>query len=116
MSTNVSTRLDPNWRWRTGEGHFLQPKEMETRHLFMILKMIWNNTMPAYVRVGHVKLYDFTPTYFYTRQYMKQAIYNIAWELGQRTLENWQVELLDEMAMHLTQYPRLMEDDDETEA
>ena len=67
------------WRDRHGEHHL--PAQMETRHLFYTLRMIWNNTMPASARLpGH--LYSFGPTY--THEYMLDAIFAIVPELSTR--------------------------------
>jgi hypothetical protein len=70
------------WQWRESNGKFHYPANMHTRHLFFTLRMIWNNFMPARMRVGAVTLYDFTGRY--TRDYLKEAIYRIADELSRR--------------------------------
>ncbi|NML34544.1 hypothetical protein [Paraburkholderia antibiotica] len=82
------------WQWRDSKGEFHYPANMETRHLFYTLRMIWNNFMPADARVGAVKLYEFGR--FYTRDYLKQAIYRIAEELAKRDdmRPEWAAQLL----------------------
>jgi hypothetical protein len=72
----------PQWRWRASGGAMLLPSEMVTAHLFHTLRMIWNNTMPAYARVGAVKLYSFSPRY--DRRYMTDAIGHLGNELFRR--------------------------------
>lgn len=71
------------WKWRERTGARVSPSDMETRHLFYTLRMIWNNRMPEHMRVGAVRLYDFGP--HYTRDYFAQAILAIGRELRSRT-------------------------------
>ena len=72
------------WRWRDRDGGFHIPQEMETRHLFYTLRMIWNHTMPPSAHVGHNRhYYNFGS--FYTKDYMKAAILHITHELAKRT-------------------------------
>lgn len=40
------------FKWRTAEGEWIAPEKMETRHLFYTLRMIWNHSVPAELRVG----------------------------------------------------------------
>lgn len=86
----------PQWRWRDREGGLHAPSEMETRHLFFTFRMIWNNFMPAHMRVGTVRLYSFNR--FYTRDYIREATIRIGNELLGRSdlTPQWRREL-DEM-------------------
>lgn len=81
------------WRWRDRTGQFHRPQDMETRHLFYTLRMIWNNFMPPEMRVGAVKLYDFGPSY--TKPYLADAIEHLYRELEKRTdmTQQWSDEL-----------------------
>ena len=72
------------WKWRERTGAMVSPADMETRHLFFTLRMIWNNRMPAHMRVGrNVRLYHFGP--HYTQRYLAEAIIAIGSELRSRT-------------------------------
>jgi hypothetical protein len=77
---------------------------METRHLFFTLRMIWNNFMPAHMRVGNVRLYTFLDP-IYTRQYFATAILQIGRELFRRTdlMPEWKAEL-HEMESYFAQW------------
>lgn len=91
----VSERgLRPGWKWRERTGVFVSPTDMETRHLFYTLRMIWNNSQPARMHVGHpVRLYSFRP--FYTPRYFAEAIVAIGAELLTRTdmKTEWKAQL-----------------------
>ena len=80
------------WKWRERTGAMVSPAEMQTRHLFFTLRMIWNNRMPAHMRVGRVHLYNFGP--YYTRHYFSAAILAIGAELHTRTdmTAEWQAQ------------------------
>ncbi|WP_103035669.1 hypothetical protein [Castellaniella caeni] len=76
-------RLQPGWAWRTRQGDHVQPRDMETRHLFFTLRMIWHNTMPrdAWVMAAP-KLYRFGPSY--TNEYLLEGIKHLTAELSAR--------------------------------
>ena len=70
---------------------------METRHLFHVLRMVWNNFMPARMRIGTVHLYRFGRAY--TRAACCRAISRIGSEVLRRPdLTHDQRAQLDEMA------------------
>ncbi|HIH2748240.1 TPA: hypothetical protein ACYLN4_004006 [Burkholderia lata] len=90
------THVDVCFRWRDRHGVKHDPAKMETRHVFNTLKMIWNNMVPEYYRVGfNVRLYSFGPSY--TREYMVQAVYQLGHELSKRVLTSEQLRLLRQM-------------------
>ena len=98
---------DKSFRWKTNGfipnyEQFLEPKEMETSHLFYILRMVWNNSCPEAMRIGKVKLYRFGP--HYTSTYMANAVYHIGNELGKRELESWMEAELNQMAKNWWNY------------
>jgi hypothetical protein len=73
----------PGWTWQARiEGPML-PKKMETRHLFMTLRMIWNHTMPRHMNVGH-KIARYELSAKYTNAYLRVAITQIGLELFTR--------------------------------
>lgn len=96
---------DVTYRWRTSGGVFIAPKNMETRHLFHTLRMIWNNSMPKHMHVGrNIKYYSFGG--FYTEEYMMRSVYHIFHELTKRNdLTEEQIRELELMYSFL--YSRL---------
>jgi hypothetical protein len=94
-------QLDTTWCWLDRHGERHAPDQMETRHLFNTLKMIWNNMVPSQYRVGYnVRLYSFGPSY--TRQYMVAAVYHIGHQLAKRTLTAEQMQILRQMQAYFT--------------
>lgn len=89
------------WEWRDKDGYFHEVSVMETSHLFFTLRMIWNHSMPEEVKLKPYKHYSFTA--FYTKEYMKEAIFNIGAELFKRTdLSQSQMTELQYMAQVVT--------------
>ena len=70
------------FQWRDRTGVFHNPKDMETRHLFFTIRMIWNHSAPEYMRIKPYNKYSFGD--FYTREYMRDAVKFLAKELGTR--------------------------------
>ncbi|MER1940620.1 hypothetical protein ABS755_07920 [Castellaniella sp. FW104-16D08] len=71
------------WAWRTRHGERVQPCDMETRHLFFTLRMIWHNTMPRDAWIMDApRLYTFGPSY--TDEYMLEGIKHLTIELVTR--------------------------------
>lgn len=81
IKTGTRSVSDP-YRWRDRQGNFFLPSEMETRHLFFTLRMIWNNHFPSHMHVGEVTLYRFPRRY--TRQYFEATVYYLGRELVTR--------------------------------
>ncbi|QIG73282.1 hypothetical protein EVC02_061 [Rhizobium phage RHph_N17] len=59
------------FRWRDSTGQDWLPEEMETRHLFFTVCMIWNHHMPIKTH-PHYKRYTFGP--FHNERYLQTAI------------------------------------------
>jgi len=93
-----------NFRWRDKSGSFHNPSEMETRHLFYILRMIWNHSMPENLRIVPYIAYKFID--FYSVEYMSNAVKAIGEELLTRNDINpkWRNEI-DFMASHFIDRP-----------
>ncbi|RLC88494.1 MAG: hypothetical protein DRJ03_02485 [Chloroflexi bacterium] len=72
-----------NFRWRTRKGVFVQPANMETRHLFFTLRMIWNHSAPEEMHLHPFQKYEFTE--YYTVAYMRKAVRACVIELKRRT-------------------------------
>lgn len=87
--------VSDGWVWRDREGGLWKPHSMETRHLFHTLRMIWNNFMPARMRVGAVRLYDFPAVY--TDAYFRDAVRSIGRELNTRKdlTPSWRAQLAE---------------------
>lgn len=86
--------LNPNFVWIPADGAALRPSLMSTNHLFNVLKMIWNNRMPALAHVGTPIYYNFPE---HSDDYLKESILNIYAELRKRDLSPWQTEVLTRM-------------------
>lgn len=103
LAKQMGVQVDPNYRWKMAAvngGDHLRPSEMRTSHLFNVVKMIWNNKMPAHMRIGSVKLYRFGQSH--SDEYLKTSICHIMAELMQRSdLTREQVEMLRVMHEHL---------------
>lgn len=80
MSTKMLSETDSDFAWRDRFGNFTKPKNMQTRHLFYTLRMIWNHSMV--LKFEPYNKYDFSP--FYTNEYMATAIKHIVAELKTR--------------------------------
>lgn len=90
----MTPAIIPHWRWKTNNGPLMRPADMETRHLHHTLVMIWHHTMPEEARVRpQYRLYSFGP--FFTREYMLQAVQEMAAELSARDdlTPQWKDEL-----------------------
>ena len=88
-----SGQLMPHFRWRDRFGEFHRPTEMETRHLFFTLRMIWNHTCPEQFQIKPFQEYDFSD--FYTTHYFKTAVLALSAELATRNdLEPYFIECL----------------------
>ena len=68
--------------WRDRNGKFHAPGQMETRHLFYTLRMIWNHSAPKELQIAPFKKYSFSP--FYTPEYIIRAVKELSKELGKR--------------------------------
>ena len=93
-----------DFRWRDQSGNFHNPNEMETRHLFYTLRMIWNHTMPENLRITSYIAHEFID--FYSATYMSNAVKAIGRELLTRNdiKLQWRNEL-DFMASHFIDRP-----------
>lgn len=82
------------WRWRTAKEGDVLPAEMETRHVFYTLRMIWNNTVPEHMEVGVDPIYyRWGPRH--PRSYLLEAVRHLGRELSTRQdmTPEWQREL-----------------------
>lgn len=86
-------QIKRKFQWRDSQGGFHLPSEMETRHLFYTLRMIWNHTMPDQAQIKPFRRYEFGE--HYTEYYLKDAVLNLAHELKTRNdmTAEWRAQL-----------------------
>ena len=79
--------------WKDKDNNYHQIHDMETRHLFYILKMIWNHSMQDDFKLKPYKKYYFSD--FYTEKYMIDAVRSILPELLMRNDldDDWKYQL-----------------------
>lgn len=100
----VDPQLQEEFLWKTRFDEFIPPRNMETRHLYYTLQMIWNHAMPEDVRIKPYKQYAFDD--FYTTAYMQSAICVIGNILLQRdNLDNLMIRRLKFMASQFREKP-----------
>lgn len=92
IKVNGPTNLSGLYQWRDRTGQFHHPGEMETRHLFHTVCMIWNHTMPVKTRPDY-RRYEFS--WYYTDAYMKLSVVMLVKELFRRDdiLPEWKATL-----------------------
>jgi len=71
------------YQWRDSKGNFHYPDDMETRHLFFTLRMIWNYTCPSHMQLHPFKKYNHFDD-FYTPKYFMKSIEKLLSELSKR--------------------------------
>jgi len=57
MKIDKRNKLKHKYMWRDTDGHFHDPKSMETRHVFFTLRMIWNHHAPLEARIEPYRRY-----------------------------------------------------------
>lgn len=89
----TSEDLASAFKWKTSKDEYISPVEMETRHLFFTIRMIWNHTMPEMYRSKHYRHYRLGS--FYTQEYLLSAIHALLGELSLRKdiHPSWQVDI-----------------------
>lgn len=84
LSVGGPSGLRPFFKWRDRHGVFHSVSDMETRHLFYTLRMIWNHTVAESMQLQPYKKYAFGA--FYSPDYMQRAIKHIGQELFTRDI------------------------------
>lgn len=79
---SISTDVSAPFRWKDQDGNLWHPRDMETRHLFYAVRMIWNHAMPEEAQTHDFNTYRFSD--FYTVEYMKLAVRTMIAELETR--------------------------------
>lgn len=75
-------QLAKQFMWKDRENQFHLIHEMDTKHLFFTLRMIWNHYTPIQMRIEPYKKYKIGT--FYSKEYISDAIKHITRELGTR--------------------------------
>ena len=71
--------------WRDRHRNYHHPTQMETHHLFYTLRMIWNHSAPSRMKIRPYRKYRFS--FFYSNEYMLQAVKHLLKELNSRSNE-----------------------------
>ena len=74
--------IDCAFKWKDQRNNCHAPTDMETRHIFFTLRMIWNHAVPKDMQIKPFKRYRFTS--FYTNEYIVKAIRALTAELFKR--------------------------------
>ena len=101
VSHRHESRPDHVFVWKTSKDEFISIDQMEARHLFFTVRMIWNHTMPEDAKLRPFRRYEFGP--YYTSGYMAKAVRAMVPELGRRMIElkAWQIRDLYFMAAYI---------------
>jgi len=81
----ISSQVDAAakvFEWKDRNNNFYKVTEMETRHLYFTLRMIWNHVCPEELQLKPFKKYKFGK--FYTQKYIEEAVYHLSRELSTR--------------------------------
>lgn len=70
------------FRWRDRDSKLHRVSEMRTAHVFYVLRMIWNHSMPEEARTHNYRRYRFDSSY--TVEYMQEAARVMLAELERR--------------------------------
>lgn len=82
VTNPLERRVIPAFQWRDRQGNFHNPSDMETKHLFFTLRMIWNHCAPEEMKIYPFQKYAFSG--FYSIDYMKEAVKILSLELSKR--------------------------------
>lgn len=99
----TSFELDTGFRWLASSGRRWDPSEMETRHLFNTIRMIWNHSAPDHLQFKPFRRYMFSS--FYSQEYFRDAVNALGAELSLREdMTAAQKRILREMGKRFEQY------------
>lgn len=108
LTTPAYTLPGPSFRWIDRERKLWAPADMETRHLFHTVSMIWNHGMPEDAATHDYNRYHFDPE-IYTSAYFRTAVMMMLPELAKRDdmLPAWLARLRF-MKAYLAKHPNLL--------
>ena len=80
------SRIDTltDFTWRDRKGRFHAPQQMETRHIYYTLRMLWNHSAPEHLKLKPYHKYSFPP--YYTSEYCARAVGHLLKELSTRDI------------------------------
>lgn len=92
--TNSSLAAPIEFAWKDRNNEYRNVSKMATRHLFYVLRMIWNHKMPGAARL-HPIGQQYVLGSFYTDTYLKSAIRFMTIELVTRKdlTDTWKADL-----------------------
>lgn len=73
--------------WVTQDRQILEISEMDTRHIFHCVRMLWNHTVPIKYRLLPYRRYRLDMT----REYILSRMKALLDELSRRELEDWMI-------------------------
>jgi len=82
LNENEDFKPDPSFRWKAQSEGKLRVKDMETKHLFFSLRMIWNHSAPDRERVPPYRPWQLSSA---ASDYWKTALKELHFELMSRT-------------------------------
>lgn len=105
---NAGYELGPGWRWLAADGRLFAPPQMETRHLFNMVVMIWNHSMPGNAATHDFIRHRFNPETHGPRE-LRTAVAMMLPELAKRDdLTPDQLARLRFMQAYLAKHPNLL--------
>lgn len=66
------TQVAKEFQWRSADNRFTPPRLMRTSHLYNVVSMIWNHSMPADAATHWYIRHQFGA--FYSQEYMETAV------------------------------------------
>lgn len=92
------------YKWRDSRGQFHKIDDMETRHLFHVVRMVWDHSMPHEFQTNFLNRYRFPE--FYHESYMALTVRLMLPVLfNRRDLEPYMQYWLNHMHECLTERP-----------
>lgn len=103
-SSNLLSKVTGEFKWIGSDYVEYDPTEMETRHLFYTLKMIWNHSAPEHLKIRPYRKYNFD-TKVYTKEYIKKAVRCLSKELSSRDdMSPMYIEVLGNIMSSIDEY------------
>jgi hypothetical protein len=95
VNIDMRAEADPELMWVDGAGKRYLITEMETRHLFYVVRMIWNHVAPPQYRMPKYNRYEFEGGTESRLEYFREVICAAVPELATRPYlrPDWRAEL-----------------------
>lgn len=104
----ISKQVISDFSWRDRTGVFHKVEDMDSRHLYYTVMMIWNHSVPEIIKFRPFREHVFSS--FYTGRYMLDAVVIMLKELSLRysadnnQLEGWMIDNLSAMRVSYKQH------------